>query len=1054
MLVALIVVIGFAAVARVDLQNYPAEETPVYLIHAVAPGMPADYIDEKVRKPLEQAIRQLGEFEHLSTLSRDGQAELTVQRSTPFPGDYGQRLDKKLAEIAPALPGGRESVRWEQVPYGDRQIAYLLLQGNDLQTAWDAAAHTVRETLQQIPGVARVELEQGAVQQRVEVLLQPAKLKQYGLTPEEVSEQLQRQHATARIGEIGTDDEKTSLQWTSQPNSPQEWGNSLIATREGYVALKQIAIVQDKRASRGETVSLYQGEPFVGVRVYAEEHGQEPKIRNAVRTAVDLLNEQANGTFRLIRFPDEQLALASTLQNAFWLVGLAVSCAAFCVGWRFRQLAAGLLFGGAVGLALLALLGGIWLGGIAINIATLGALLFFAVWFVGAGTALFHQLTQLADWNLDAIAARVKRTLQAMLLALVIVFLLVFIAVYSDWLSVTDRATLLPALPLFGWGALSMIIVYGVILPAYCHKWLSKAPIPRAVRPVSRWAQHQKQRWSALMRKGYLPYVVSLSASLLLSFFFQPFVTVDPFLQLDTHEMHIRLPMIKGSSLDQAIAAERQAEQQLRQIKEIQELQANVSKELIRFEVRFKDRYDWEQSKPQLEKTIEQTLRQIPGTDPYELAIDGQTGSIEFTVKGPALQTTGELANQVLAYLQNLRWVDKQDREIITDERISTQSSDVPAIQFRPKREMLARYQISEEEIRDQLAFYLQEQQIGDLLWNGSIVPVIAKFPEMAREHPEQVKKFLIRTAEGTVPLAELAEAELGPPPAEFMREDGLYVMKVSAQLSEPSRRDTLSYYLPYQFRQEGRIPPGYTIQTADETEKEQQEEADQADWPTRLTVTAIACLIALSLGSAFGFKVRHVLLGLLLLPVLSGAVILALLALYRPYNLMAFYGVLASCGLILQQALPWMDSAARRTLNRLEQRVFSHAPATIGLLGSVLLGLFPMAMGMGQSGDYSASFAAALGSGVILAGWCLLVLLPALLGKEEQRAAAVDPSAAAEFRRWLRTEWSNYLVKRRDRAKQADKLDSLPSLAQSEQSGRVCRELTEDDFRPLSRDS
>lgn len=1061
LLVLLIGILAVRAYFAIGVQTYPDIALPTYTIRASAPGMMPELVEERVRAPLEQAVRELGQIENITSTSQYGSVQITLKTKENIGSDYHEKLTKKVSEAAKSLPGGAESVQVEQSRINDNEIGYFFVHGTDLQTLSDAAKYTVTEKLLGIPGVSRVETEDEAIQNKVEVLFRPSMLQAYGLTPGDVIRQLQGNSGITQLGTIGQESGDTSFQWLNEASSPQELGKTLIASDKGYVALKLLAEIRDLRGSQGDSITLYKGEPSIGIRVFSEVAGQVPKIRSEVAKAIAELNEEAGGRYRLDEFLIQHAAIGKGIGDFLLFVALASAIASAFIGVWLRQILAAVLSLIANWVAIGGLLAGLWLGGYSVNMATLGPLAVSTLLCIGAGIALFHRYSSIGEWTQASLDKETGKVLAILLLSAVVLFLLFLPVLYTDFVKTMDKPTLYDALPVFAFGTISLLLVYGFIVPTIASGWLQGRSISLQENRHGKLAGYVTKRWERLIQLRYLPYGITLTSALLFTFFFHTFVTVDPYLKLDSNQMTISLQMVKGSTVEQAVKAAKAAEEKLRKISEIRDLKTVATKTEITIQLLLQDKYDRQRKKTDYEKDIDKALREIPGTDPFDLIVGEEKATrLEFVLKGQSLQTTKELAQKVLLFLQGLPWRDNFGREFITDEKISF-LDDEQNILIRPKPEMFVRYRINEDEVKSQLQSYLSEQAIGNVYWNNQSVPIAARYPEKLMEHADQVQNILIRTPQGAVRAGDLVEWQLGPSLAKYEREDGLYVIKVSSAIAEPNRIPTISVFLPLRMQQTVLIPDGYTIQSAEEIRELEKEQSEKKDMAGRAVVSAIALLLILLVAALVQRRLRYALTAVLLLPVLAGTTVLGHLVLNRPLNLMAFYGMFAVAALLIQQTFMMIYhlERERETAATLDEGVRAGTHRYLGaiaaLFTSMIAASLPLAAGLGSGEDFHASFAAVWLIGMIASGWMLTVLVPGMYRAAELRVAAAAQFSVLQKKQQLQAWWDNYRVRKKEwrEWEQLEKQKRLEEkvLEEGEKSERS-RELSPDDFLPLSR--
>jgi multidrug efflux pump subunit AcrB len=1059
LLALLFVILGAGAAVKMDVQAFPNQNVPLYTIRVSVPGMIPERVDETVTRPVEEAVRELGGVEKLASTSRTGSAQVSVTVKESIGSDYKDRLSEKLAELSKRLPTG--AVQVEQENLKDNEIGHLFLHGTDLQTLSDVARYTVYEKLINIPGVSRVEMDTEGVQNKVEVLFRPSMLQAYALTPGDVIRQLQGDSSVEQLGTVGEGKEQTGFQWISQASSPQELGKQLIASDKGYVALKVLADIRDLRGSKGEAVPVYRGEPAVGVRVFAQEAGQIPSVRADVMQAIEELNEAAQTRYVIDLFADRQAVLSFSLRDMGVLVGLAAVVSSVLMGVWWRSAAVAVIALLSVVLATGALLGGLWLSGTSLNLASLGPITLFALLFIGAGTALFNRMVRVEEYSLTAFDREAKQLIKPLLLSVVVFSILYGGVLCTDFLKGSDKPTLYEALPVIGWGTLALLLVYGFIAPTLAAMWLTEPLRHRQPSPRGKMIAYLVKRWERLTEQGYLPYGMILTISVLTVALLSSFVIADPYNKTNSNEMTISLKMLQDRTVDDAVQAAKAAEEKLRKVAEVADLYTVATKQELIFQLILKDKYDWTRSRADLEKELDKQLQDIPGTDPFALVVGEDRGSrMEFTIKGPSLNTTRDIANQMVTFLTSLRWRDDDGREIITDEK-SSATDDRTYITIKPKPGMLARYQVSEADVKSQLQSYLGEQQAGSAFWSDRTVPIVVRYPEPLMEHPDQVKNILIRTPKGTVRLVDLVDWRIGTAPATYQKEDGLYVFKVSSAVSQPGRISSLYYYLPLTMQKSMTIPDGYTILNADQVRKLEKEESDETDVGTRVVVAAVVLVTVMLASVLLLRRVRDGATVLLVLPTLAGAVLLGLLALDRPLNVLGFYGIAAAAALIIQQTLVHLDSLVRaqKTSPSIQEGVRRGTGACIHsvsiLFAALVAASLPLAAGAADGIDFHASFAAALLAGALLGWYVVTVLVPAMYQAAERKKVYQSEFSLPLIRQRIVSWWENERVRRKDlrewkkREKQKrQELQGNNAAAATPRHG----DLSDDDFLPLGR--
>ncbi|MGG1660695.1 efflux RND transporter permease subunit [Brevibacillus sp. NRS-1366] len=1052
--------LAVGAALRMDLKTFPDRPVPVYTITLIAPGLTSDKVDESVTRRVEEAVRAMGSALTIKTASRPGLGTVTVETTQSIGSDYKERLEKKLGEVTKQLPVKEWSISQDNL--ADSRIGLYLVHGADLVTLSDVARYTVYEKLISTPGIARVDVDNSAVRQQVDLVFRPSMLLAYGLTPADVLGQLPGDVVAQQVGSVGKNQDRTSFQWTSQSEGPQGLGKQLISTDKGYVPLKTLVDIRDLRGSKGEEVSVYRGSPAIGITVYAADVGQIPSIRSEAAKAIAELNTDAAGKYAIDMIEDDALPVAGAVKQLALLAAIAALLSALFLYLTLRSKGAAALSLFANFLAVGSVLGGMWLGGMPLTLASLGPVIIFSLLFTGAGSALFHRLHRLAGYNLIDNLREAGKLMKPLLLTIVVLGAGWSCQMMTDFLEAQDRIVLYDAWPVMLLGTAGLWLVYGFIIPVLAGTWLTDAEsrIVRSTRPPKKAKAYLTMRWERLVKQGYLPYGITLAASVGIVILFKSFVLVDSYGEVATNKKTLTLHMVQGSSVDDAIRAAQLTEERLRGLSEVRDLYTVASREQLSFHLQLADKYDWERTVVDFEKELDKQLRGIPNTDPFALVVSDDIATrLEFTVKGPSLETTRDIANAILVYLQKLSWSDKEGREMITDERLGAGQTGT-YVDIRPKQEMLARYRVTEDEIKRQLESYLGDQAAGSVYWNERNIPVNVRFPEKWMDHPDQVKNILIRTQEGTVRLADLVNWSMTTESLVYERKDGLYVFVVSSAVSSPSWLNDLADNIPLRMQKSLTIPEGYTVFNAKELKKLEEQQSDKQDWSGRVLVIGGLVAAVWMASLVLQRRARDGLFALVLIPALAGSVLLGLLVTDRQMNAMAFYGIAAALAVLLQQALVHLDElylakAEEDSIWDGVQKGTSRALFhQLSVLAAIAIASLPLAGGWVSGIDSFASFASPLLFGTLFSGFAVIVLIPGMQHASEWKQVTQAEFSIPILLRRLRIWWENDQVRRADakiRKRQQKQLRQEQRTQANEYKSKKESDLAKEDFLPLS---
>ena len=241
--IALILVAGLGA-----LQNLPRIEDPnMSNRHATVvtrfPGASAERVEALVLEPLEQALREISEIEHITSTARAGVGSITIELGDEIQGNESEALwsearDKIRQAQALLPPEAGEPVLDSDRSYAFTWIAALVWQGegNNIDVL-SRHASELASRMVNTHGTAQVELY-GQPQEEVRVDIDPVKVASLGLDAKAVSQYIARNDAKVAAGELHNSHHRMSLEVTGAYNRIEEIRYLPLLTNDQGVSLQ------------------------------------------------------------------------------------------------------------------------------------------------------------------------------------------------------------------------------------------------------------------------------------------------------------------------------------------------------------------------------------------------------------------------------------------------------------------------------------------------------------------------------------------------------------------------------------------------------------------------------------------------------------------------------------------------------------------------------------------------------------------------------------------------------------------------------------------------
>ncbi len=193
--------------------------------------------------------------------------------------------------------------------------------------------------------------------------------------------------------------------------------------------------------------------------------------------------------------------------------------------------------------------------------------------------------------------------------------------------------------------------------------------------------------------------------------------------------------------------------------------------------------------------------------------LSGTRANIAIKLFGSNLNKMYNLANQVKTHIINI--------EGLIDLNVE-QQVEIPQIQIKPRREMLARYNISIEEFTEFVDVALAGEKVAEVYEENMSFPLIVRFNEKNRESIEAIRNILIDTHNGSgkVPLYFIADVVSAAGPNTINRENVQRKLVISANVSGRDLRGVVND-IQEVVKSNIDLPQGYRIEYGGQFESE-----------------------------------------------------------------------------------------------------------------------------------------------------------------------------------------------------------------------------------------
>jgi HAE1 family hydrophobic/amphiphilic exporter-1 len=1002
-LIIALMAIGLLALSKLRVNQIPDVEQPVLTVGVTYPGASPETVEREVVNRIEKALQGISGIYQVRSTSSEGYGQIVLFFN----------FDKKMVEAADEVRNAIASVRYK-LPVEMREpvlqrldptaqpIMQLALSSRTQSHAEISrlAEDRLADRLRGVTGVAVVNVN-GALRRELSVLLQAQKLREYGVSVNEVVAALRTQNATAPVGKVRGRLEDQSIRLVGRIESPAQF-EQIVVRRNGteVIRLAQLATVKDGFAEL-TSQSVRNGNPNVGLSVTRTREASTVSVARGIRQVVADINQDLPAGTRLEVTQDGGEDADSSLRNVIHALVFGAGLTVFVVYVFLNSWRSTLITALSLPTSVIAAFIAVWLCGFSLNFMSLLGLSLAIGVLIDDAIVVRENIVRHMERGADRRTAAVQGTAEigvavtATTLSIVAVFVPVAFmpGVSGEWFrpfGLTVVASVLVSL-FISFTLDPMLSAYWGDPPG--HHLAPKTGLSRQLARFNTWFDHQADRYGqviawALHHRRWM--ALFAAASLVGAVFLQVRFGGSAFLPTsDFGVVAIEVRTPSSSSLEYARLKVESAAALARTLPETKATNSYVNPGGGRIYVDIGKSTARQRTSLQIAADLRRQTARLVGAE-YVVLEDLSNGAqkpVQIRFTGTDSRQLLELTNR---FMERLRQVPGA-----VDVGLSEQDPQAE-LKIELDRALANSLGITVADAAQALRVAFAGIEVGD--WvdpAGETRDVAVRLRPEDRLDVANIERLPIAVG-GTnrmVPLEQIATVTMGKGPSQIQHADGKRTISVAANAQGRSpgevTQDALRLARAMDF------PPGYGLELAGAS-RDQQEVFKEMGIALVMGVALMYLILVMQFGS---FTAP---LGVMLsLPLSLIGVVAALLLTGGTLNLMSFIGVIMLMGLVAKNAILLLDAARAQEAEGVDREDALMAAGRKRLRPilmttfALIAGMLPVAIGVGEGGEFYRPMAVAIIGGTITSTLLTLLVVPSFYDSIEN----ARDRALAKFR-------------------------------------------------------
>jgi hydrophobe/amphiphile efflux-1 (HAE1) family protein len=1050
MLSLMLIVLGVVSLNRLSVDLFPDITIPVIRIATFYTGAgPAD-IEKSITQPIERAVSASPGVDRVESSSKQGVSLISVWFN------YGTNLDnaqfevsQRIAQILNTLPPGIQQPFVLKFDITSIPVLAVAVSSDSLdeKQLYDLAYNTIEPQLERIPGVASASVGGGEVRE-IEVMANQNAMRSRGVGILDLFNSVRTSNLLLPSGSLRAGDRDYNVFTNTQVPDVAPLRQVVVRSTaaapgqaQGVVRISDVATVEDLTADQTEIVRV-NGQRGVYLRVLKQPGANTIATVDAVRAAIPKLRSVPANVQLNISFDQSSYirSAMSALQDEAIQGGLLAILVILIFLMNIR---ATVIIGVAIPLSIVATFMLLFFTNQTLNVFTLGGLA------LGVGRLVDDSIVELE--NIHRHLASGQNRKQAVLLAaqevampilvstittIVVFFPVLFMSGIARYLFLPLALTIAFALTMSFW-------VSRTVTPLLCYYWLKEGTHEHKPKGIAAAitgffdrldaAYAASLRW-VLSHRAIT--IVGIVAFFFGSLFIKRFIGTEFFPETDESQFTVSYKTPIGTRVERTEQVTQRIEKIIQdQLAPVRSggketplyttilsdtglplgrtaiFTTNTGTHSANLQVNLVPRMERPVSDVTAAEKVRAALKDaVPGTQVFffiggivkRIQNFGATAPIDVEVLGYDFEAGSNYGKELMAKMRTL--TDSKGRPLVVDIQ-SSREENSPEFDVDVDREKAGMLGVSEQDLAQTILI--------SLLGNTQITPVPYTDPKTGNEyyinvrmddynrgHVGDLGDLFVRTpANGIVNVDTLAKIERRSGPVMIDRKYLQRIVHVTANIAPDSDLGAASEAVQGVVDQL-QPPDGFSATLGGQTLEQQ-----KAFVGLKFAAAMALLLVYMVLASQFKSLIDPLVI-MFSVPLGISGVFIMLFLTGTKLSVNSFMGIIMMVGIVVSNGVLLVDFA-----NVLRRRGKGIAEATVEagrtrlrpiLMTTIatILGLIPMALGIGEGSETNLPLARAVIGGLMVSTFFTLFLVPALytlLDRFAKRSAPDEDDASEE---------------------------------------------------------
>jgi CzcA family heavy metal efflux pump len=1016
-----LLVLGLTSLSKLPVDLFPAISPPLVQVATFYPGASPQDIEKTITYPLEKAVSSVSNVDRVESTSKQGASIVRVFFNWGANLDAGM-LDvlQRIQQTMSQLPVGVQVPFLIKIDLSNIPVCIVTVTGDgkggpDERDLRDLAQNVIAPQLEHVPRVASADVSGGKIRQ-ITVEADREALKSRGLGVNELARAVATTNLLFPSGHLRAGSRDYNLFTNTQIEAVKTLETVVVkSTPQGAVKIGDVARVVDESQDQSDIVRVLtraetdgkfelQGGRGVQMRVLKQPGANTVEVVDAVKALLPKIRNVPPGV-RLGVFFDQSTYIRAAITSLQHEASIGAALAMLIILVFIRSFRSTLIIAIAIPLSIVSTFILMYFLGMSLNVFTLGGLALGVGRLVDDSIVELENIQRHLNQGKDPMTAALEAAQEVAMPILVSTITTIVVFFPVVFLVGTPKLLFIPLTLTIAFSLICSFFVSRTVTPILCVKFLraereDEAPVMPRLKKIIEGMDHLYERvlGRALQRRKWV--IAITFAAFVGSTFLVRFIGKDFFPPTDESQVTAFLKLPVGTRMEVTEEAARRMESTIVEAMGIENIRtvvtqagipsgrsaifsANTGPHAANVQVNLVQPSQRKLSDEQLLAKLRKAAYdgRFAGFNVYffvggivkRIMNFGSDAPIDVEVSGYDLKDGAQLAQRVKDTLRGI--------EGLTDVQVKREEN-FPQLDVVVDREKAARLGFTQSEIAQTILTSMSGNTNTPSMYtdpvSGNEYQIVVRLADRWRSDVRDLGEVFLPSRTGQpVALATMADIRRSSGPVQVDRK---YQQRVIDVVANVLGRDLGAIAAEIDARLDKlEKPPGFTLNLSGQIQAQREAFAG-------LTFAAGLALMLVYMVMASQFRsLLDPLIIMFSVPMGLIGVFIALLITHTSLSVNAFMGIIMMVGIVVSNGVLLIDytRVLREEGVALEEAVVRASktrlrPILMTTLATVL-GLLPMALGLGTGSEANVPLARAVIGGLTVSTVLTLLLVPSI---------------------------------------------------------------------------